>query len=85
MRRAPSVTLAASCARPAVFKNSSLICARFVVTAAGESAAVAKAEAEAESCWVHTNQRKIFLNAESPSEALPSVCAANGCGGGFCT
>ena len=82
MIRAPSVTLAASCARPAVFKNSSLICARFVVTAAGESAAVAKAEAEAEWCWVHCT---IFLNAESPSKTLPSVCAANGCGEGFCT
>ena len=82
MIRAPSVTLASSCARPAVFKNSSLICARFVVTAAGESAAVAEAEAEAESCWV---QFKIFLNAESPSKASPSVCAAHGCSGGLCT
>ena len=85
MIRAPSVTLAASCARPAVFKKSSLICARSVASAAGESAAVAKAEAEAETSWVHNTQRNMFSNSESPSEALPSVCAANGCGGGFCT
>ena len=49
MRRAPSVTLAASCACPAVFMKSLLMCARSVASAAGESAAVAEAEALARS------------------------------------
>ena len=59
--------------------------ARSVSSAEGETAAVAEAEAEAGTSWVRNTQRNIFSNSESPSEALPSVCAANGCGGGSCT
>ena len=85
MRRAPSVTLPASCACPVVCRKRVLMRARSVPKAEGESAAVAEAEAEAGTSWVHNTQRNMFSNSESPSEALPSVCAANGCGGGSCT
>ena len=85
MRKAPSVTLAASCARPVVSMKRSLMRVRSASSAEGETAAVAEAEAEAGTSWVRNTQRNIFSNSEAPSEALPSVCAANGCGGGSCT